>query len=158
MRRSVGEDRCPLRRTAGFSIIEAVMVLLIVVTVVGALTPGVVRTISHARINRAANVVAAQFYLAQSMAGRQRRPVTLTVDASARTITIADGVSPFATLTVRQFGASSEFRITAFSASRASVYLLPNGMANAADTVSVGDGTYTQRVCVSRAGQIRILR
>ena len=134
------------------------MVLLIVATVIGALTPGVARTISHARINRAANVVAAQFYLAQSMAGRQRRPVTLTVDTSAKTITLADGVSPFTTLTVRRFGASSEFRITAFSASRTSIYLLPSGMANAADTVSVGDGTYTQRVCVSRAGQIRILR
>ena len=134
------------------------MVLMIMATVIGALTPGVVRTISHARINRAANVVAAQFYLAQSMAGRQRRPVTLTVNASTKVITIADGVAPFKTLTVRQFGASSEFRITAFSASRTSVYLLPNGMANSADTVSVGDGTYTQRVCVSRAGQIRILR
>ena len=134
------------------------MVLLIVATVIGALTPGVVRTISRARINRAANVVASQFYLAQSMAGRQRRPVTLTVDTTTKTITIADGVSPFATLTVRQFGSTSEFRITAFSASRTSVYLLPNGMANAADTVSLGDGTYAQRVCVSRAGQIRILR
>lgn len=147
-----------MRRTAGFSIIEAVMVLMIVAVVIGALTPGVVRTISHARINRAANIVAAQFYLAQSMAGRQRRPVTLTVSSAEKTITIADAVSPFATLAVRQFGATSEFKIAAFSASRTSVYILPNGMANAADTVSVGDGSYTQRVCVSRAGQIRILR
>jgi type II secretory pathway pseudopilin PulG len=158
MRRSVGEDRCPKRPAAGFSIIEAVMVLLIVATVIGALTPGVVRTLSHARINRAANVVAAQFYLAQSMAGRQRRPVTLTVNATTKTITIADAVSPFAALAVRQFGTQSEFRIASFVASRPSVYILPNGMANAADTVSVSDGTYTQRVCVSRAGQIRILR
>src|SRR4030042_1966622 len=107
---------------------------------------------------RAATVGAPRFYLAQSMAGRQRRPVTLTVDPSLKTITIADAVSPFTTLVVRQFGANSEFKIAAFSASRPSVYILPNGMANAADPVSVGDGSYTQRVCVSRAGQIRILR
>jgi type II secretory pathway pseudopilin PulG len=134
------------------------MVLLIVATVIGALMPGAVRTISHARINRAVNVVASQFYVAQSMAGRQRRPVTLTVDSTLKTITIADAVSPFTTLTVRRFGSSSEFRIKRFWASRASVYLLPNGMANAETTVSLSDGTYTKQVYVSRAGQIRILR
>ena len=134
------------------------MVLLIVAVVIGALTPGAIRTISHARINRAVNVVASQFYVAQSMAGRQRRPVTLTVDSTLKTITIADAVSPFTQLTQRQFGDGSEFRIKRFWASRTSVSFLPNGMVNAADTVSLSDGTYTKRVHVSQAGQIRILR
>jgi type II secretory pathway pseudopilin PulG len=74
MRPSSHEGECPTPSPAGFSIIEAVMVLLIVATILAALTPGVIRTLSHARVNRAATVVAAQFYVAQSLAGRQRKP------------------------------------------------------------------------------------
>ena len=57
---------------AGFTIYEAMMVLLIVGIVVGALTPSVRRQLTRARINRAANVMAADLMLAQSIAGRQR--------------------------------------------------------------------------------------
>lgn len=133
------------------------MVLLIVLTVVAALTPGVTRALNHARVNRAANVVAAQFYLAQSMAGRQHRPVTVLVSPGAKTITISDAVSD-STLLVRSFGGGSEFNLLALSASPATVYIVPSGMASASVTVTVGDASYQQQVRMSRAGQIRILR
>lgn len=151
------EDRCPHCRPAGFTIFEAVMVLLIVLTVVAALTPGVSRSLSHARVNRAANVVAAQFYLAQSMAGRQHQPVTLIVDPDSKTITIQDAVTD-STLLVRRFGSDSEFNLLSLSASPATIYMLPTGMASASITVTVGDPSYQQQVWMSRAGQIRILR
>ena len=157
MPRSHREDRCAQTRPAGFTILEAVMVLLIVLIVVVALTPGVTRTLNRARVNRAANVVAAQFYLAQSMAGRQHRPVTVLVSPGAKTITIADAVSD-STLLVRRFGAESEFNLLALSASPSVVYVLPTGMASASVTVTVGDPSFQQRVWMSRAGQIRILR
>ena len=83
----------------GFTLIEAVMVLLIVATVIGALAPSVVRQISHARVNRAANVVAADFFQAQSLAGRQQKPVVFTVDSSARTITVASAAGTLETRT-----------------------------------------------------------
>jgi type II secretory pathway pseudopilin PulG len=133
------------------------MVLLIVLVVVAALTPGVTRSVNHARVNRAANVVAAQFYLAQSMAGRQHRPVTMLVSPGAKTITISDAGTN-ATLLVRRFGADSEFNLLSLSASPATVYVLPTGMASASVTVTVGDPSYQQQVWMSRAGQIRILR
>ncbi len=134
------------------------MVLLIVLTVVAALTPGVSRSLSHARVNRAANVVAAQFYMAQSMAGRQHRPVTMLVSPGAMTITISDAVSPFTVLVTRRFGSDSEFNLVALSAVPATVYLLPSGMASASVTVTVGNASYQQQVRMTKAGQIRILR
>jgi hypothetical protein len=108
-------------------------------------------------VNRAANVVAAQFYLAQSMAGRQRRPVNMLVSPGAKTITISDAVSATVLLT-RAFGKDSEFNLLALSATPATVYILPSGMANASVTVTVGAPSYQQQVLMTRAGQIRILR
>ena len=158
MPRPAQEDRCAKPRPAGFTIFELAMVLLVVLTVVVALTPAVNRNITHARVNRAANVVAAQFYQAQSMAGRQRKPVTLTVSPGGKTITIADAGTGTAFF-VRRFGSDSEFNLVSLSASPAAkVYVYPNGMANVSDTVLVGDASYRQKVYLSKAGQIRILR
>jgi len=133
------------------------MVLLVVATILAALTPGVIRTMEHARVNRAANVVAAQFYVAQSLAGRQRKPVKLTVSPGAKTITITDAGSA-TRLAIRYFGSNSDFNLRSLTATPASVYILPNGMASSGDTVFVGDVSYRQKVYMSRAGQIRILR
>lgn len=152
------EGRCAKPGPAGFTIFEAVMVLLIVLTVVAALTPSVNRNLAHARVNRAANVVASQFYLAQSMAGRQHKPVWLLVSPGTKTITIADAVSG-TTLVTRRFGSDSEFNLLSLSASpSAKVYVYPTGMSDTSDTVLVGDASYRQKVYLSKAGQIRILR
>ena len=131
------------------------MVLIIVATVVGALTPSVARQITHARINRAANVVAGDFYLAQSLAVRQRSPVIMTFDGGLKTTTIAlpSGTALF----TRRFDIDSEFKLSAFSASPASVTLLPSGMANSSVTVTIGGSDYNKRVRMTRAGQIRII-
>jgi type II secretory pathway pseudopilin PulG len=144
------------RRTRlGFSLIEAVMVLLIIATVVGALTPSVIRTNSHARVNRAASVVAADFFLAQSLAGRQHAPVVLTFDPTNKLTTIA--LQSGTTLVTRRFGTTSEFKLSAFSASPVSVQVLPSAMASASITVTVGDGTYSRQVRMTRAGFVRVL-
>lgn len=151
------EERCAHTRTTGFTIFEAMMVLFIVLTVVAALTPGVTRALNHARVNRAANVVAAQFYLAQSLAGRLHQPVRVLVSPGAKTITIIDVVAD-STLLERHFGQDSGFNLLALSASPPSVYVLPSGMTSASVTVTVGDPSYQQQVWMSRAGQIRTLR
>ena len=144
------------RSRTGFSIIEAVMVLLVVATVVGALTPSVIRQITHARINRAANVIAADFFLAQSLAGRQHQPVNVVFSPGAKTTTISDAGSGTALYT-RRFGPESEFKLTTFTATPASVQVLPNGMTNASVIVSIGDASYQKQIRMPRAGQIRII-
>ena len=131
------------------------MVLLIIATILGALTPSVIRQITHARVNRAARVIAADFYLAQSTASRNRQPVLLTVDSSARTVTLAD-FNTSTTILVRSFGTTSEFKLGALYSSPVSVIVFPSGMANAAAVVVVGDPSYSRTINASRAGQIRI--
>jgi type II secretory pathway pseudopilin PulG len=145
----------PRRTRLGFSLIEAVMVLLIIATVVGALTPSVIRTISHARVNRAASVVAADFFLAQSMAGRQHSPVVVTFDPTNKLTTIA--LTSGTTLVTRRFGTDSEFKLSSYSASPASVVVLPSAMASAQVTVTVSDGSYSRQVRMTRAGFVRVL-
>jgi len=135
------------------------MVLLVVATILAALTPGVIRTMAHARVNRAANVVAAQFYVAQSLAGRQRKPVKLTVSPGAKTITIRDAGSAATRLAIRYFGSDSDFKLPSLTATPDTVVtILPNGMANIRIVVNVGDASYKQQVRMTLAGQIRILR
>jgi type II secretory pathway pseudopilin PulG len=152
------EDQCPTPWPAGFTIFELMMVLLIVLTVVAALTPGVSRSLTHARVNRAANMVASQFYLAQSMAGRQHRPIRLTVNKDSLTISLADAVSG-TTFTTQRFGLTSAFKLDSLAASPSTpVYLYPSGLSSSADTVRVVSGSYRQKVYLSKAGQIRILR
>ena len=135
------------------------MVLLVVATILAALTPGVIRTMAHARVNRAANVVAAQFYVAQSLAGRQRKPVKLTVSPGAKTITIRDAGSAATRLAIRYFGSDSDFKLPSLTATPDTVVTIrPNGMANNRIVVNVGDASYKQQVRMTLAGQVRICR
>jgi type II secretory pathway pseudopilin PulG len=148
--------RCSHPASLGFSIIEAVMVLLIVVVVVASLTPGVMRTLTRARINRASGAVAADLFLAQSLAARQRAPVRVVVSSTAKTLTLRSRGDTV--LQQRFYGSESEFKLPQFSASPDSVQVLPNGMTNTTLTITLSDGTFIRRVKISRAGQIRVLR
>lgn len=142
---------------SGFTIYEAMMVLLIVGIIVGALTPSVRRQLTRARINRAANIVAADLFMAQSISGRQRIPVRVTYDGTAMTAVIADSRGGGPTYVTRHFGMSSDFKLTSFVASPLVVLVLPNGMASQAVTVTLSDGTGYQRIIrMTRAGLIRV--
>ena len=142
---------------SGFTLAEAAIVLLIVAVVIGALTPGVVRQLSHARTNRAANVVAASFFQAQSLAGRQHTPVVIAFNGTSMRMTISQPPPSNTVLVTRYFGQDSEFHLVTFSASPATVLVLPNGMTNGTVLVTMGDGTYSRQVKMSRAGQVRVM-
>lgn len=114
--------------------------------------------ISHSRVNRAANVVAGEFLLAQSLAGRQRAPVLVTVDAAALTLTIKEAAPPHTVLRTDYFDLSSSYKLTGFSASPATVQVLPNGMASASMVVTVGGSDYYHQVTMTMAGQVRITK
>jgi type II secretory pathway pseudopilin PulG len=144
------------RRTKGFSMMEAVMVLLVVGVVVASLTPALSRQLTHSRINRAASVCAADFYLAQSLAARNRQPVRVLFDSTAKTATLK--LPNDSTLLVRYYGKSGAFKLPSFYASPTVVQVLPSGMTNAAITVNLTDGTFLRQVRMSQAGQIRVLR
>jgi prepilin-type N-terminal cleavage/methylation domain-containing protein len=144
------------RRPRGFTIIEAVMVLIIVAVVVSWLTPSLARQLTHSRINRAASVCAADFYLAQSLAARNRQPVRVVFDSTAKTATLK--LPNDSTLLVRYYGLTSGYKLPTFYASPTVIQVLPSGMANTTITVNMSDGVFLRQVRMSQAGQIRILR
>jgi type II secretory pathway pseudopilin PulG len=139
----------------GFSIIEAVMVIVIVATILGALSPSVARQLSHARINRGAAVVAADFYMAQALAGRMRTPVRIDFNTSDKQLVIVNPATS-TTLFTRRLGSDSEFRLTGMSVTVANVLVLPNGTSNSTVSVTLGDASFSKRITMSRAGQIRV--
>jgi type II secretory pathway pseudopilin PulG len=144
----------PFRR-AGFTILEAVMVLLIVMTIIGVLTPSVIRQITHARVNRAARVVAADFYLAQTTAARSRKPVLVQVDTAERKYTFFDATTS-TQLLQRRFAQQTEFKIGGMTANPVSYIVFPSGMLNTAVTIQVGDASFRRTITASRAGQVRV--
>ena len=147
----------PSRAVRGFSLFEAIMVLLIVATVVGALTPAVVRQISHARVNRAASSVAADLFLAQSLAGRQHLPVIFTIDSTNKITTISQPPPANTTLLSRHYGTDSDFHLAQFAASPGSIEVYPNSSGSSTITVTVSDGSYSRQVKMTRAGFVRVI-
>jgi len=143
---------------AGFTIFEAVLVILIIFVVVASLIPKVGQTLGHARVNRSANVVASEFMLSQSLAARQHTPVIIAVNASTLTLTISQPPPANTVLRTYVFDINSDFKLAALSASPASVEVIPNGPANASMLVTVGGTDYYLQGRFTQAGQVRITR
>src|SRR5687768_9737563 len=78
---------------AGFSLIEMMVTVSMVGIMVGMVAPNVSKDISHGRVNGAAQVAAADLEQALSLAGRQRRPVRVQIDAARKEIRLTDRVS-----------------------------------------------------------------
>lgn len=150
--------RCSYSTRSGFSIIEAVMVLVIVLVVVGSMMPTVQRVLTQSRVSRAAGAASADFYLAQTLAARARQPIKLAVVTASKTVTLRLA-SNDSLLQTRYYGTEGEFRVDSISASPAQILVLPNGMASATMTITLGGSTsFQSQVKISRAGQIRIIR
>lgn len=143
------------RSRGGVTLVEALIAIVILGILVGALAPVVSRQISHSRVNNAAQLLAADLESALSLAGRQRAPVRMTVDPAQRTVVITDRATG-SVITRRSYGPASEFKVEALTASPASIDLLPQGRATSAATVTVGIGTYSRRVTLTRAGLVRL--
>ena len=141
---------------SGFTLYEAMMVLLIVGIVVGALTPSVRRQLTRGRINRAANVMAADLMLAQSIAGRQRIPVRVTYDLTNTLVTVVDSRAAATNYLTRRLGMDSDFKLTTLTASPTSVLVMPNGTASTGLTITVSDGSFQRQIRMTRAGMIRV--
>jgi type II secretion system protein H len=142
------------RARSGFSLIELLVVLFVMAAALGVATPSVRRSLVQMRLDRAANVVAADMRLAPSLAARQRRPVNLQVDTVGRRYTLVDRNSG-TVLHSRLLGAG-EFAIASLATTATEVTFYPNGLASGAVTMSVRAGGRSRSISVTRAGQVRV--
>lgn len=140
---------------AGFSLLEILIVMLVLGIAASFATPAVSRFIRHDRVNRAATLVLADFQNVFAVAGRQRAPVRLTANNSARTYTFTDRKSG-ALLQSRDFGSTSEYDLSALVVSPTTIDVFPNGVSSAALTATITGGNYSRTVTASTAGFVRI--
>ena len=146
---------CPHRSRFGVTLIEALIAIAILAILVGMVTPLVSRQITHSRVNSAAQAIASDLETALSVAGRQRRPVRVTVDPAQRALLTVDRASGQA-ITRRAYGPASDYKIETLSASPASIDILPHGVATSGTTVTIRTGTYARQVTVTRGGVVRL--
>jgi Tfp pilus assembly protein FimT len=122
---------------------------------VGMVAPNVSKDISHSRVNSAARVIAADLEQALSMAGRQRRPVRVVIDGSAKEIRLIDRVSGNL-ISRRALGDLSEYKLYSVAGAPSTVDLLPHGVATASTIVTISAGGYSRTVTMTRGGHVRL--
>lgn len=143
------------RVRGGFTLIETLITLGILAILAGAMAPVVSRQISHTRVNKAAEVLAGDVEKALSLAGRQRRPVRLTVDSAQRLLLTTDRANG-QVIARKAYGSASEYKLEAFRSEPASIDILHHGVATSSATLTVGIAGYSRRVTLTRAGQVRV--
>jgi prepilin-type N-terminal cleavage/methylation domain-containing protein len=139
----------------GFSLVEMLITVGMLAIVVGMAAPRVSKDISHARVNGAAQVVAADLEQALSLAGRQRRPVRVVIDGAAKEIQLLDRVSG-QLISRRALGDVSEYKLYSVSGAPATVDLLPQGVVTASTIVTLSAAGYSRTVTMTRGGHVRV--
>ena len=133
--------------------------IIIIFVIAAALMPRFGLILGHARVNRAANVVAAELMLAQTLAGRQHAPVMVAVDSDSVYLRISQPPPAGTVLRTTWFDPASDVHLAALAATPTSVEVMPNGTASATMVVTVGSVTdYYHQVTMTLAGQVRITR
>lgn len=140
---------------AGFSLIETMVTVSMLGVMVGMVAPNVSKDISHSRVNTAARVVAGDLEQALSMAGRQRRPVRVVFDGSAKEVRLIDRVTGNL-ISRRALGDVSEYKLYSVAGSPATVDLLPHGVSTASTIVTLSAGGYSRTVTMTRGGHVRV--
>jgi prepilin-type N-terminal cleavage/methylation domain-containing protein len=138
----------------GFTAIEMLIVVVVIGVMAAAVMPRISRIVAEERVRKLQGAVATDLELAFAMASRQRKPVTVTYNASARTLDITD-VATGTVLKSRYLGQSQSFSTTgaAFRPS-GGITIFPAGLATAACTVVVANGDFRRRVAATRAGLV----
>lgn len=143
------------RRKAGFSMLEMLVVLIIVGLLVAIGVPRTARILRHERVNRAAQILVGDLQNGFAIAGRQRAPVRLVFNPTAKSYTFSDRASG-TVLQVRVMNSGSEFALSKLNVDQATIDVLPNGIASTPFTVTLGQGEYERQVTASTAGFVRL--
>lgn len=142
-------------RSAGFSFIELLIVMLIVGILTGLAYLRFGSQYKHSRVRAAANVVAADMQTAQVLAARERKPIVFSINGSARSYTITTRAGD--TVYVRRSMASgSDYEVDTLRTTVSTIQFYPTGFTSGSATVTVKSDTYGKSVALSRAGQIRV--
>lgn len=144
-----------MRSRDGFTLLELLIVLIIVGIAAGVAIPQVGRMLAQTRVQRAASVVAADLKLAHSLAGRQRQPVRIVVDAAAQVLRVRNDATT-AVYSERYFHSGGEYPVDSFATTDASVVVYPNGLSDGQLIITLGAAGRSRQILMTRAGQVRV--
>jgi type IV fimbrial biogenesis protein FimU len=141
----------------GFTVIELLIVVTVMVIFAGIAGPAMSRIIRHTRVNRAATVIAADLQNAFAVAARQREPVRISADASSRSYQFIDRKTG-EVLRIRSFyDETSEYRLSTLVFTPATIDVFPSGVSSVPVTVDLANGDYARRITASTAGFVRVV-
>lgn len=144
----------PTRRRGGFTAIELIIVVVIIGLMAAASMPRIGRIVAEQRIRSLQGAVASDLELAFALAQREHKPVTVTYSTSTQVMSITDRATS-TVLKTHYLGQNTTFSTTAVTfAPTNGITIFPMGLATAAVTVTVSNGTFTRTVTVSRAGLV----
>lgn len=153
----VGSEMRSSKRTAGFTIIELIVIVAIIGVIAGIAGPSMSRITRHDRTNRAATVIAADIQNAFALAGRQRAPVRIQADAATKSYRFIDRKTG-KVLRIRSFyGNTSEFMLNKLAFTPATIDVYPSGVSSAVLTVDLANGDYSRKITASTAGFVRVV-
>lgn len=144
-------------RVRGFTLIEMMITLVVMMLLAGLGGPTLVTSFNHAKVRRVAAMMIADLQYAQDMAARQRKPVVVIVVPGVCSYIIRDRAT---SVVYRQrfLGDDTDYGVETLTASpSSSVALFPNGAAQATTTFTIGMPSYQRQVTLTRAGQIRLV-
>jgi prepilin-type N-terminal cleavage/methylation domain-containing protein len=125
-------------RSAGFSLIEVLVVVMILGILVSVGGTAIGRQVARDRVLRASTVVEGMLVEATQLAVRRRRPMRVDIQGNALRIVDRDSSK---VVKSRGFGAGSDLNATLTLSPPTGVTIFPNGRADAALTVTLsGEG------------------
>lgn len=141
---------------SGFTLVEILAVVSIASILLVLTLPRIGPALDRARVNSAANILAADLHYAQLMAVRTRRPVAMVVTTGTKQYVIRDRANSSIVYRTRFLGDESEYHLETLVATPSTNEMFPNGLARTSATFTLTLHGYSRTVTFSRAGQVRI--
>lgn len=153
--RSVPNTKSTSRRRRGFTLPEALIVVVVLGVMFSISLPRFNETTRQRRVISATSALSADMPVAFSLAARQRKPVTLTYDAATGEVRVNDRATGTLYLS-RALRSTSEYQLDSITMTPPSVQIFPNGTASAPFTIQLFNGHSVRQLSVGRTGLTRI--
>jgi prepilin-type N-terminal cleavage/methylation domain-containing protein len=144
-------------RRGGFTLLEMIVVLTLIAIAAAMGLPKINTIVQRQHVDRAAMIVASDIRSAFTSAARGRVPVRVDIPANATKYVITNTVT--GDTIVRRNFTTGDLSVAGLAGSSVSLVVFPNGVATAADTVTVnGIMGYRRKLLVTRVGFVRMLQ
>lgn len=147
-----------MKKAAGFSIFELLIVIAVIAVVSAIVTPNIISWRNSAKLRGAAGNVKGDLEMSKARAVRERSPVTVTFTATNYQVTFTDKDGNARTLRNRQLpaGVRVDLGSTAFGWMGDETQFNSRGLPVAGSAVLVNTKGDQKKIIVSSLGRIRI--